>query len=176
MIPGWLIGLLTFPGVIVHELAHQLFCRWARVAVFEVKYFQIKSQPLGYVLHEQTNNPIKNILIGVGPFIINSVLGAFIAMPAIISVMTFETGSPLDYVLMWLGISVAMHAFPSTADAANIWKSVTAKETNFFVKILGEPIVGLIYIGALGSVVWLDVIYGVAISYAVPGILIKMMS
>lgn len=26
-IPGQLIALVTFPGVIVHELAHQLFCR-----------------------------------------------------------------------------------------------------------------------------------------------------
>jgi hypothetical protein len=175
MIPGWLIGLLTFPGVIVHELAHQLFCRWARVAVFEVKYFQLKN-PLGYVLHEQTNNPLKNVLIGVGPFFVNSLLGAFIAMPAIISVMTFESGSPLDYLLMWLGISITMHAFPSIGDAANIWKSVTAKETNLIVKAIGAPVVGLIYLGALGSVVWLDLIYGMAISYAIPGILIKIMT
>jgi hypothetical protein len=174
MIPGWIIGLLTFPGVIVHELAHQLFCRWARVAIFEVKYFQLKN-PAGYVLHERTNNPLKNVLIGVGPFIVNSVLGALIAMPAIISVMKFESGSPLEYLLMWLGISITMHAFPSIGDAANIWKSVTAKETNLLVKIIGAPVVGLIYLGALGSVFWLDLVYGLAISYAVPLVLIKVM-
>jgi hypothetical protein len=27
-IPGQLIAILTFPGVIVHEAAHQLFCRF----------------------------------------------------------------------------------------------------------------------------------------------------
>ena len=147
MIPGWLISIVTFPGVIVHELAHQLFCRWARVAVFEVKYFQFKN-PVGYVIHELTNNPAKNLLIGVGPFIINSLLGALIAM----------------------------HAFPSTGDAKNIWASVTAKETPIGIKIIGIPTVGLIYLGAAGSVLWLDLIYGVAISGAIPFLMIKMMA
>jgi hypothetical protein len=38
-IPGPLIALATFPGVIVHELAHQLFCRWFRIPVLNVCYF-----------------------------------------------------------------------------------------------------------------------------------------
>jgi hypothetical protein len=175
MIPGWLISLVTFPGVIVHELAHQLFCRWARVAVFEVKYFQLKN-PVGYVIHELTNNPKKNLLIGVGPFIINSLLGALIAMPAVIAIVKFEAGSFFDYLIMWIGISIAMHAFPSTGDAKNIWASVTAKETPLGVKIIGVPVVGLIYLGAVGSVFWLDFIYGVAISGAIPFFMIKMLA
>lgn len=126
-------NLATFPGVIVHEQAHQLFCRWARVAVFEVKYFQLKN-PVGYAIHELTNNPKKNLLIGVGPFIINSLLGALIAMPAVIAIVKFETGSFFDYLIMWIGISIAMHAFPSTVDAKNIWASVTAKDTPFTIK------------------------------------------
>jgi hypothetical protein len=41
MIPGQLIALLTFPGVIVHELGHQLMCRFLRVAVLDVCYFRV---------------------------------------------------------------------------------------------------------------------------------------
>ncbi len=175
MIPGWLISLVTFPGVIVHELAHQLFCRWARVAVFEVKYFQL-ANPVGYVLHERTNNPKKNLLIGIGPFIVNSILGALIAMPAVISIVKFDTGSAFDFLIMWIGISITMHAFPSTGDAKNIWESVTAKETPIGIKIIGVPIVGLIYLGAIGSVVWLDLIYGIAVSGAIPFLMIKMLA
>ena len=26
IIPGVLISLITFPGVVIHELAHQIFC------------------------------------------------------------------------------------------------------------------------------------------------------
>jgi len=145
------------------------------VAVFEVCYFRF-ANPVGYVLHENTNAPGKNLLIGIGPFIINSVLGAVIAMPAMISVIKFEAGSYFEYFLLWLGISIAMHAFPSTGDAANIWAAITAKETPLALKFVGIPVVGLIYLGAIGSVMWLDLIYGIAISGAVPFFLIKSMA
>jgi hypothetical protein len=38
-----LITIVTFPGVIVHELAHQLFCRLYKVSVFEEVYFQAEN-------------------------------------------------------------------------------------------------------------------------------------
>ena len=40
VIPGFIISLVTFPGVIVHELAHQIFCMLMKVPVYDVKYFQ----------------------------------------------------------------------------------------------------------------------------------------
>lgn len=51
IIPGFLISILTFPGVIVHEIAHQLFCRICGVAVLDVCYFKA-GNPAGYVVHE----------------------------------------------------------------------------------------------------------------------------
>ena len=96
-------------------------------------------------------------------------------MPAVIAIVKFEAGSMFDYLIMWIGISIAMHAFPSTGDATNIWKSVTARETPIGIKIIGVPIVGLIYLGAVGSVFWLDLIYGVAISGAIPFFMIKIL-
>jgi hypothetical protein len=122
-IPGPLIALATFPGVIVHEIAHQLFCRIFRVAVFDVCYFRL-GNPAGYVIHEPPSNASQQIWIGIGPFFVNSILGALIALPAVIPVMRFEAGAPLDYLLMWLGVSIAMHAFPSTGDAKSIWSAV----------------------------------------------------
>lgn len=38
-IPGVIISIITFPGVIVHELAHQIFCYLMKIPVYEVKYF-----------------------------------------------------------------------------------------------------------------------------------------
>lgn len=51
IIPGFLISIVTFPGVIVHEMAHQIFCRLCGVAVFDVCYFRF-GNPSGYVVHE----------------------------------------------------------------------------------------------------------------------------
>jgi len=123
-IPGILIAIATLPGVIVHEMTHQLFCRFSRVAVFDVCYFRA-GNPAGYVVHEHPPNPYQTLVIGVAPFLLNSVLGAVIAFPAAIPVLKFEAGSPLDYVLIWLGVSIAMHAFPSTGDAATMRQALS---------------------------------------------------
>ena len=46
-IPGLLIALATFPGVIVHEAAHMLFCRLRGVAIFKVCFFRV-GNPAGH--------------------------------------------------------------------------------------------------------------------------------
>ncbi|UEG53177.1 DUF3267 domain-containing protein [Mucilaginibacter daejeonensis] len=174
-IPGILITLLTFPGVIVHELAHQLFCRWFKVPVFEVVYMRV-GNPAGYVLHEKVNNKWQNMMISVGPFILNSLLGALIALPAALPVFKLNNANPLDYVLIYLGVSIAMHAFPSTGDATNIWEDVKEADTPLLVKLVGYPVVGLIYLGSLGSFFWLDLAYGIAIAIGLPNLIIALLA
>lgn len=169
-IPGWLISLITFPGVIVHEIAHQFFCRISNVAVFDVKYFQLKN-PVGYVLHEHPQKTYQHILIGLGPLFVNTILGALIAFPAIMPTMTFGTSDPIDMLLIWLGFSIAMHSFPSTGDAKSIWESVMKPNVNIGYKLFAIPVVGLLYLGALGSIVWLDAIYGIGVVVTLPTLL-----
>ena len=174
LIPGQVIAALTFPGVIVHELAHQLFCRFFRVAVFDVCYFRFEN-PVGYVIHEPPSKASHHVLIGVGPFIISSLLGAFIAFPAATPVLRFETGTVLDYFLIWLGVSIAMHSFPSTADANSIWEAISGKDVPVLLRFISKPAVGLIYLGAIGSVFWLDLVYGIAIAMLLPELLISFL-
>lgn len=174
-IPGFLISILTFPGVIVHELAHQLFCRWLKVPVFKVVYFQV-GNPAGYVLHEKTDNRYKAIAIGIGPFIFNTIVGALISLPAALPVFTFHTATPFDYLLIYLGVSIAMHAFPSTGDANAIWQSLKEDRTPIWARIIGYPIVGLIYIGSLGSFFWLDALYGIGVAIGFPNLIIRLLS
>jgi hypothetical protein len=175
MIPGWIIMIATFPGVIVHELAHQLFCRWMRVAVFEVCYFRI-GNPSGYVVHEPTKSHAQNIVIGIGPFLVNTILGAAVTFSSALSVYRFHNAGILDYILAWLGISIAMHAFPSTGDAQSIWAGLKAKNAPLWLMILTAPIIGLIYIGALGSFLWLDYFYGAAVALFTPTLVVMIMT
>ena len=170
-IPGIILSIITFPGVIVHELAHQLFCRWCKVPVFEVCYFRTQN-PVGYVIHEPTQKSWHSVLISVGPFIINTVVGLLIGLPAALQ-YKFGSAGPLEFLLLYLGISVAMHAFPSTGDAQSLWASVMNTDTPLITKILVAPIVGLIYVGALGSFFWLDAIYGFGVAVGLPWLMIK---
>lgn len=173
-IPGVIISFVTFPGVIVHEFAHQLFCRFFRVAVLDVCYFRT-GNPAGFVVHEHPRKASHQIWIGLGPFFVNTLIGALIALPSTIPVIQFENASILDYLLIWLGVSIAMHSFPSTGDAKNIWSNVKSKETSWLVKIVVTPIVGLIYVCSFGSFFWLDLIYGVGIAMLLPYVLVQIL-
>lgn len=179
IIPGFLISVITFPGVAVHELAHQICCRICRIPVYEVKYFRLQN-PCGYVLHEPTANPWKNLITGLGPFFVNTIAGMIITLPAYFSLWGagryYGTGfggmKVIYYLLYWLGLSILMHAFPSTGDAKSMVQSILKnKEVNIFAKIVAAPFIGLIYIGPIGSMFWLDLIYGVAMSAVLPNLL-----
>jgi len=102
-VPGILITIATFPGVIVHELAHQLFCRWFKVPVFKVVYFRV-GNPAGYVQHEIITNKWQSMVVSVGPFFVNTITGALIAFPAALPVFKFDNANLLDYVLIYLGV------------------------------------------------------------------------
>ena len=168
---GIIISILTFPGVIVHELAHQLFCRLYKVPVFEVCYFRTQN-PMGYVVHEIPQKDLHATMISIGPFIINTLIGFLIAFPAALQ-YKFQSAAPLDYLLLYLGVSIAMHAFPSTGDAKVLWEHINRKETPLLTKILVTPIVGLIYAGAFGSIFWLDLFYGIGVAVGLPWLIIK---
>ncbi len=173
-VPGFVISILTFPGVIVHELAHQLFCRWFKVPVFEVVYFRV-GNPAGYVLHEAAQNKWQSMVISIGPFFLNTVVGALIALPPSLPVFEFHHPELLHYLFIYLGVSIAMHAFPSTGDAAVIWKNINEEDTSIWVKIVGYPVVGLIYLGSLGSFFWLDLAYGIGVAVGLPYLIINIL-
>lgn len=174
-IPGQLISAITFPGVIVHEYAHQLFCKITKTPVLDVCYFRF-GNPAGYVIHEKQNDLKANLLITIGPFIVNNLLGILITLPAAIPVLRFGVGDVLDYFLMWLGVSILMHSFPSTGDAKALKNSISEVEGNAVLKVLCYPIVGLIYLVSLGSVVWLDYFYGLFMAIAIPEIIVKILA
>jgi len=173
IIPGWLIALVTFPGVIVHEAAHMLFCKIRGLAVLDVCFFRM-GNPSGYVIHENPQKASQQIWIGVGPFLVNTVLGALVAFPGAIPVLKFGAGRPLDFLFIWLGISIAMHAFPSTGDAKSIWRTVSSGQVPWLGKLIAIPIVSLIYLGAIGSMFWLDVLYGAAVALALPNLITSL--
>lgn len=175
IIPGFLIAAVTFPGVIVHEFAHQLFCRLFGVPVHDVVYFQMKN-PSGYVAHEPTEKPLASFMISVGPFIVNTLLGMLIVFPAAVELFRFEVYQNLLVLLLgWLGISILMHAFPSTGDAKVMVQAILKNpDVNLAVKVVTAPVIGLVYLGALGSMMWLDLIYAVFMAMVLPNLVLLL--
>ena len=86
IIPGFVIAAMTFPGVIVHEAAHMLFCRLFGLAVLDVCFMRLGGNPAGYVLHEPTERFTAAFFVGIGPFIVNTALCLVFCLPAFIPV------------------------------------------------------------------------------------------
>lgn len=169
-IPGQLITLLTFPGIIVHEFAHMFFCRLRKVAVLDACYFSM-GNPAGYVIHENTSNFTTTFVVAMGPFIVNTLLCLLICLPAYMPVKFFNLDHPLSYFLIWLGVSIGMHAIPSNQDADNVFTQAKEKiHDRNLLAILSFPLVGLIYIFNLLRFFWADALYGVAIGIGIPSL------
>lgn len=71
-------------------------------------------------------------------------------------------------ILMYLAVSIAMHSFPSTGDASSIWHGIWKQPNSILTKVVGTPLVGLIWLGAIGSFVWLDLLYGIGVCVGLP--------
>ena len=171
MIPGELIALLTFPGVIVHEFAHMLFCRLRGLAVLDVCFFRY-GHPAGYVIHEESESFTTTFLVSVGPLFVNSLLCVLICLPAYLPMEVFGVEHPLNYALLWLGISIGMHAFPSNQDVAVLWAQAIASASRHVLGLLIFPFVLLIRFANLMSIVWFDLFYGFALGIGVPKLIL----
>lgn len=170
LIPGFIISLLTFPGVIVHEMAHLCWCRLFGIRVHRVCYFRL-GNPAGYVLHDSPAHAWQHLVIGLGPFVVNTLGGFFLG-----AAMVRHHRQELWLVVLWywLAVSIAMHAFPSIGDARSIWSAAWSRKSPLPVKLLSLPLVPFIYLLALGSIFWLDVVYGVVVAILLPGLVFAL--
>ncbi|WP_395752843.1 metalloprotease family protein [Prosthecobacter sp.] len=166
-IPRPIIAAATFPGVIVHEVVHQLVCRITCTPVLNVCYFQVAA-PAGYVIHDEPSDGWKQLLISLAPFVVNSTLAVLICLPvAMAETAKAETGA-LDIFLGWVGMSVGMNAFPNFADAASLWEAVKKKDASWLMKITATPVVGWSYAVAALSLFWFDALYAGLLCFGLP--------
>jgi hypothetical protein len=172
IIPGFVVSIATFPGVIVHEAAHLLFCRLRGVAVLDVCFFRL-GNPAGYVVHEAPKDFTTSFLICTGPFFVNSFLCVLLCLPAFIPYRVYHLSDPLSYVLLYLGVSIGMHAFPSNQDASILWRHARRSAASLNpLAILSLPLVGLIYVANILSIVWFDYLYGLALAFGLPELIL----
>ncbi len=110
----------------------------------------------------------------MGPFFVNSILCVLFCLAAFLPVWEFKANDPLAYFFYWLGLSIGMHAFPSTVDLKHIWKlaPIRAKSGNMLAMV-SLPLVAILYVLNLGRIVWADLGYGIAIGILGPLALFK---
>jgi len=172
-IPGWLIALITFPGVVTHEIAHRFFCDLAKVPVYEVRYFGFGDPP-AYVIHGPVKELKKAFLISIGPLIINTILCMLLTFTAALSIFVLkETNYGFAFALLiWIGISIGMHAFPSNADAESFVQQVKEAKRNGFLLVISKIFAVLIKIANALRFIWFDAIYAFVVSMILPSLFV----
>src|SRR5258708_19861983 len=110
-IPGQLIVLLTFAGVIIHETAHLFFCKLYKLKVFNVCFFRF-GNPAGYVIHENSENFTAQFFVSMGPFVVNTVLCVVFSPAAFLPVWGLKVHDPLASFSYWLHLSLRLPPFP----------------------------------------------------------------
>jgi hypothetical protein len=175
-VPGPIVALLTFPGVILHEAAHLFFCRLFRLRVYDVRFLRL-GNPAGYVIHEKTDNFTALFFVSIGPFVVNTALCVLFCTSAWFSLQGLRVSRPLAYFFYWLGLSIGMHAIPSTADLSNLWEMTPAKaRQGNALAVLSLPLVAVLYVVNLGRVVWADLGYGIAVGVLGPIALVRLLA
>lgn len=73
--------LFIFPGTIFHVISRKFFCDITNVPVYDVVYFNIWSKQDRYVIHEKVSSLRAGLLIGLGPFLVNSIVCMLVTIP-----------------------------------------------------------------------------------------------
>jgi len=164
VIPGWIVALVTFPGVMLHEIAHALACNLVGVRVYRTRLFKLSGNTAGYVQHARPRSFFQAFVISTAPLVVNS----FAAMLTFYAALKLPPDAAIfgikeRYILYWLGFSFAMHAFPSTGDANNVWRYGKSVWKRNPLVILTFPLLLLIYLADAARILWFDLFYAFAL-------------
>ena len=149
-IPAWftnffskLILLLSFPGVILHEISHRFFCDIYNIEVYSIDYFVPFSDRAGCVKRKQIDTLRQEFFIAIGPLIINSLVCIMLTFPMACS---WYSGIPflnffstlecaIHIFVAWVGYSAGLWAIPSTQDVSGLIDMAQSKFTKYILYI-----------------------------------------
>lgn len=159
----------------VHEIAHRFFCDLAKVPVHEVSYFRL-GNPAGYVVHSKVSGLKKSLLISIGPLFVNTTLCSLLTFAAVYPLYTLriQEGSGIFVFLMWVGVSIGMHAFPSNEDIQNFLLEVKEAKEGGLLHLVAQVFAIIVRLSNVLRVLWFDLIYAVFISMLLPLFLLNL--
>jgi hypothetical protein len=167
IIPGRIIDMITFPGVVMKAVARRLWCDVLRIDVYEVRYFE------GTVIHAPIETVGHAALLAFAPMSVNTALCAVLMFPLY---FTLDLGvdlkdSPALFILLWTGFSVGMHALPSSAMVIGYLKGLpdAARRGVGFAVLRTVVVPSFVMIDVLKRF-WIDAVYVVLVGTAAPAL------
>lgn len=113
---GKLIVIICCPGVVLHEASHYLFIKLGGGAVLEAKFFTLSDpEAVGKVTSTPPESFLSNILIGIGPILINGL---------VVSLLVYFLPFLNEGLAYYLIFAFTVGALPSNTDLINIFSSI----------------------------------------------------
>jgi len=165
-------AMFLLPGVVIHELGHYLLCRLCGTRVQEVVFFDPVG-PSGHVVHAVPRHLVQHAVIVGGPLVLNTALAFLLfraavtsAPPAFDNLLALMPLAAFQVlVLVTLGLSIALQAIPSLADATSLWQvAIDRLGAGQLLAVLAIPLAGgLILVNHLRRF-WIDWIFALALA------------
>lgn len=134
--------LFTSPGVMLHELSHELICIWQRIPLGDVVYFQLGS-PAGYVEHGPPRSWTQAFLLAVAPLFINLFIAGWLFGISLTLVSGGTGMALLGLGLLWLAFGAIIHCLPSPQDIKNLWEYTTGYFLRYPLVVVVGPLYGI---------------------------------
>ncbi len=141
----WIFGCLTICGAMLRAFFEHLFLKLFRVPVEDRAYLQ-RNELFGHVEHKPARSFAESFCICFFPGLLVCLIGAGIALPAVLQLFVMgilprnivngeiSVMFILCAVLLYFGVSLFCHAFPTYEDALYLWEH--RKKTNLAARIL----------------------------------------
>jgi len=149
----YFFNILTMPGVVVHELAHALFCLLSGVKIHRIKLFQF-GEVAGFVVHDEPRNFFQGFFISFGPLIVNSALAIFL-----FALFSEPWARFQPWLALWAGVVVGLHAIPSTGDAKSLLQMANHRFWRNPLVIVAYPLVLILYILNILKRLHIDIVF-----------------
>ncbi|MCK4883752.1 MAG: DUF3267 domain-containing protein [Candidatus Diapherotrites archaeon] len=154
-----IIRLIAFPGIAVHETAHLLACTLTGTKITKTRL--LMSSGSGFIEHERPANIFFSALIAGFPLLLNTLIGF-----TLFGVFFTNNDPIIALISFWLGASCAIHAFPSSHDASNIWnRCVDDLKQGKILSALFFPIAIFFMITDKLRFIWFDIIFAILLFF-----------
>jgi hypothetical protein len=128
------------------------------------------------VKYEPTPTVAGRVAVTVGPWVVCSLVAATIALPAATRLSVLGGGSTLDALFVWLSISIAMHALPTSEETASLMAAVEGRGVSTLSQVCMLPLAALMGLGVLLSCVMEGLLYGLLVAFGVPALVVHLLA
>lgn len=128
-----IVKFICFPGSLVKGFLEHLFCRILGIPVEFSDYLE-RNELAGHCEHMLAEK--HSFAICFWPHIIMLILGTVVAFPSAVNIFYLGTTDPLSIILLYIGITFLVSAFPLVEDALKMWSDIFDGDMKKSKKIL----------------------------------------